>query len=64
MMEYEKKIRANTKVRQLRKQLEKLAKLVSEGRVELSNRDCFKLHRAVVRLTSEQVNRNAAVDTV
>ena len=60
MMKYEKRIRANTKVRQLRKQLAKLAELVSEGHVELSNSDCWKLYLAVLRITQQQGDRNAA----
>jgi len=53
MMEYEKRIRANTKVRQLRKQLEKLAKLVSDGHVDLSNKDCLKLRQAVMHVVGK-----------
>ncbi len=57
MMEYERKIRANTKVRQIRRQLVKLAELVSEGRVELSSSDCWKLHLAVSRVTGQRAKR-------
>ena len=52
MIDYQKLKRGNTQVRQLRQKLGRLAKMLSEKEVKLTDKDWFKLQQALLTLVA------------